>query len=69
MTEPIYGASPGQVPAKKRLHDRRTAEPVESLDEQTIAPFARWMDGELAKLEDRFQHLMTPRSFTRSLRR
>jgi hypothetical protein len=69
MTEPPHGTSSAKSPAFVRSRKSRLIVPHPPVDEQTLAPFASWMDGQLAQLEARFQHLMTPHSIAASLRR
>ena len=69
MTEPLHGTSSAKSFASVRSQGPRLIVPHPPIDEQTIAPFASWMDEQLAQLEDRFKHLMTPQSVAASQRR
>jgi len=69
MKEPLHEISSARSPASARSAASRLIVPHPPIDEQTIAPFASWMDNQLAQLETRFQHLMTPHSVAASLRR
>jgi hypothetical protein len=69
MTEPLHGTSSAKSSASVRSPRPRLIVPHPPIDEQTIAPFASWMDEQLAQLEDRFKHLMTPHSVAASLRK
>jgi hypothetical protein len=69
MKEPLHETSSTRSPASVRSAASRLIVPHPPIDEQTIAPFASWMDDQLAQLEVRFQHLMTLHSVAVSLRR
>ena len=69
MTEPLPTDPPTGPPIAKRLKQRLPVVPHRPLDEQATAPFAAWLDVELAKFEDRFHYMATPRSIMTSIRR
>jgi hypothetical protein len=66
MTEPVHGTSPAKSYASVRSAKPRLIVPHPPIDEQKIAPFAAWMDQQLAQLEIRYQHFMTPNSVAAS---
>jgi hypothetical protein len=69
MTEPLPGTPSANCPASVRSRRPRLIVPHPQIDEETIAPFASWIDGQLAQLEDQFKHLITPHSAAASLRK
>ena len=69
MTEPLHSKHPTEPGVAERPKRGLLVVPCQPLDEQITAPFAAWMDLELAKLEDRFHYLATPRSIMASIRR